>query len=110
MSNLKVTIRAATQKDCTIIADFNCRLADESEGKRLDPETVQAGVQALLNDYPAADTRAHDDTKYAGHVPTGAEQGFCQGKTVGIVFNANRPVKADLEIVLKRSTDQALGI
>ena len=43
-------IRPASAADATQIAEFNCRLALESEGKRLDPETVQAGVEALLAD------------------------------------------------------------
>ena len=31
-----------------MIAEFNCRLAEESENRHLDPETVVAGVSALL--------------------------------------------------------------
>ena len=42
------TIRPAKSTDTPIIAEFNCRLAEESEAKRLDPETVVAGVSALF--------------------------------------------------------------
>ena len=50
MSELQITIRAATVADSEIIADFNCRLASESEGKQLDLHTVRRGVNALLSD------------------------------------------------------------
>jgi len=46
----EMTIRKATLDDAATIADFNCRLAAESENKQLDPETVQSGVKALLGD------------------------------------------------------------
>jgi len=49
---LTVSIRPATQADAGRIADFNRRLAEESEGKRLDRQTVLAGGKALL-DRPA---------------------------------------------------------
>ena len=45
-----IRIRAATPADAAIIADFNVRLAAESEDTTLDPDTVRAGVQALLDD------------------------------------------------------------
>jgi len=44
-----ITIRIATPDDFEIIADFNCRLAWESEHLRLDPPTVRKGVHALLS-------------------------------------------------------------
>ena len=44
------TIRPAVPEDWPVIADFNCRLAGESEGKQLDPALVGDGVQALLAD------------------------------------------------------------
>lgn len=50
MSETEVTIRDATFDDADTIADFNCRLASETEDKLLDPETVRAGVKALLSD------------------------------------------------------------
>jgi len=46
----KPTIRPATLADAEIVARFNERLAGESEGKTLDPDTVLAGVRAGLTD------------------------------------------------------------
>jgi GNAT superfamily N-acetyltransferase len=46
----QITVRAATPDDWRIVVDFNARLAEESESKRLDPETVSLGVQAALAD------------------------------------------------------------
>ena len=43
-------IRPAAPADVEQIADFNCRLALESEHRELDPDTVRAGVAALLAD------------------------------------------------------------
>lgn len=43
-------IRPAVLEDWETIAHFNMRLADETEGKTLDPATIQAGVRALLAD------------------------------------------------------------
>ena len=36
--------------DGPVIADFNSRMAEETEGRALDPELVGPGVMALLND------------------------------------------------------------
>ena len=47
---MNVTVRQAQANDALIIADFNVRLAAESEAMALDLPTVQAGVQALLRD------------------------------------------------------------
>jgi GNAT superfamily N-acetyltransferase len=44
------TVRQARASDAATIADFNCRLALESEGKTLQPEVVSAGVAAALAD------------------------------------------------------------
>ncbi len=41
-------IRPAVLHDADVIADFNCRLAFESEGRTLDPATISAGVRAVL--------------------------------------------------------------
>lgn len=46
----ELSIRAATADDAETIVAFNCRLAEESENKRLDLQTVRAGVDALLAD------------------------------------------------------------
>ncbi|HSG66390.1 MAG TPA: GNAT family N-acetyltransferase [Gammaproteobacteria bacterium] len=43
-------IRTARPADTTVIADFNRRLAEETESKVLDPATVLAGVTALIDD------------------------------------------------------------
>jgi len=45
-----LTIRKAGLRDAETIAAFNCRMADETEGKRLDPPTVLTGVKAVLKD------------------------------------------------------------
>lgn len=47
---IDLTIRPATFDDVAVIVEFNRRLAWESEGKRLDPETLQRGVRGLLGD------------------------------------------------------------
>jgi GNAT superfamily N-acetyltransferase len=44
------TIRAACLDDCEMIAEFNIRLAEETEGKRLVPATIAQGVRTLLMD------------------------------------------------------------
>ncbi|MFL5245538.1 MAG: GNAT family N-acetyltransferase [Gemmataceae bacterium] len=44
------TIRRAESSDIDQIIDFNCRLAQETEGKTLEPAVVRAGVQAALSD------------------------------------------------------------
>lgn len=45
-----MTIRTAEPRDAAVIADFNIALALETEGLRLDPTCVNAGVTALLAD------------------------------------------------------------
>lgn len=44
------TVRPARPGDAAPIAAANVRLADESEGKVLDPAVVEAGVAAILAD------------------------------------------------------------
>ena len=46
----RLAVRLATPADAGVIADFNLRLARESEGLELDPPTVAKGVAALLGD------------------------------------------------------------
>jgi GNAT superfamily N-acetyltransferase len=46
----KMNIRQATMADAAVIADFNVRLALESEQLSLEPACVSAGVAALLAD------------------------------------------------------------
>jgi GNAT superfamily N-acetyltransferase len=45
-----IIIRKAAQKDVQAIADFNSKLAFETEGKTLDEETVMKGVSAVIHD------------------------------------------------------------
>ena len=40
-----LNVRRATSEDCEILAEFNCRLAMETEGRPLDRPTVLAGVR-----------------------------------------------------------------
>ena len=47
---IDIKIRQATPEDLAIIAEFNLRLAMETEALKLDPDCVQAGVAALLKD------------------------------------------------------------
>lgn len=46
----QITIRQARLDDWQTIADFNCRLASETEGKILDRQQLEPGVRALLAD------------------------------------------------------------
>ena len=43
-------IRKARLADCAIIADFNVRMAWETEKLRLDQQTIHCGVRAALQD------------------------------------------------------------
>ena len=43
-------VREAELSDAPIVAEFNVRLAEETEQLRLDPACVRAGVAALLTD------------------------------------------------------------
>lgn len=45
-----VTIRAATEGDTDILTQFNHSMAEETEEKTLDPDTVRKGVQSVLDD------------------------------------------------------------
>ena len=42
-------VRPALFSDWQVIANFNTRLAAETEGKRLDPNTIEQGVRTLLS-------------------------------------------------------------
>lgn len=46
----EITIRAGKPDDWPTIADFNCRLAMETENKSLDRAVVEPGVRAVLAD------------------------------------------------------------
>ncbi len=59
-----VQIRLASQEDQQIIADFQLKMAMETENFQLDPETVSTGVNAVLRDpakgkYFVADDDGH---------------------------------------------------
>jgi GNAT superfamily N-acetyltransferase len=44
------TVRRGEPADAPVIIDFNARLAEESEGKTLDPARITPGVRAVLAD------------------------------------------------------------
>ena len=46
--NTSIHIRDALPSDAAVIVDFNCRLAWESEGKRLDGAVIGRGVRLAL--------------------------------------------------------------
>jgi ribosomal protein S18 acetylase RimI-like enzyme len=45
-----LTIRRATSADAAVVVEFNRRMAEETEGKTLDPNVLAAGVAAGLAD------------------------------------------------------------
>jgi GNAT superfamily N-acetyltransferase len=47
---MALTIRRATPADVAVVVEFNRRLAEETEGKTLDPAVLAAGVAAGLAD------------------------------------------------------------
>jgi GNAT superfamily N-acetyltransferase len=47
---MSLTIRRALPTDAPTVVDFNARLAEESEGKRLDRALLEPGVAAALAD------------------------------------------------------------
>jgi GNAT superfamily N-acetyltransferase len=47
---MPITIRRGTPADIPVIVDFNCRLAQESEGKTLEVPELTAGVKAAMED------------------------------------------------------------
>jgi ribosomal protein S18 acetylase RimI-like enzyme len=47
---MTIDIRLAVHDDWPTIAEFNCLLAVESEGKKLDRQHVDPGVRAILSD------------------------------------------------------------
>ena len=50
METNEITVRDARLKDAEIIALFNEAMALETEGLRLDPGVIRAGVEAVLRD------------------------------------------------------------
>jgi GNAT superfamily N-acetyltransferase len=47
---MRWTLRRAVPSDAAVIAEYNRRLAQETEGRSLDPATLAAGVTAALSD------------------------------------------------------------
>lgn len=47
---IQFEVRTARMEDWEVIADFNSRLAAETEGKALPPDVIAAGVRTLLAD------------------------------------------------------------
>jgi ribosomal protein S18 acetylase RimI-like enzyme len=47
---MSITVRRATAADVPVIVEFNCRLAEESENKTLDPDVLTPGVRATFAD------------------------------------------------------------
>jgi ribosomal protein S18 acetylase RimI-like enzyme len=47
---VSISVRQAVAADVPVIVDFNCRLAQESENKPLDPEVLTRGVRATFGD------------------------------------------------------------
>jgi GNAT superfamily N-acetyltransferase len=47
---MPLTVRQATPDDLAVVVDFNCRLAEETEGKTLNRDIIIPGVMAALQD------------------------------------------------------------
>jgi RimJ/RimL family protein N-acetyltransferase len=45
-----ITVRRATPADLEVLAEFNMGIALETEGRRLDPSVLRAGVARVLED------------------------------------------------------------
>ena len=45
---MEITVRGAVAGDVRVLVDFNLRMAEETEGKSLDGETLAAGVEAVV--------------------------------------------------------------
>jgi ribosomal protein S18 acetylase RimI-like enzyme len=70
---IKTKIREAKLTDTAIVADFNARMALETEQRRLDIERVRKGVHALLGDpakgaYLIAETEANGAISVVGQL------------------------------------------
>jgi GNAT superfamily N-acetyltransferase len=72
-ARIKTIIREAKLTDTAIIADFNARMALETEQRNLDIERVRQGVHALLSDpakgaYFISEIEADGSTTIAGQL------------------------------------------
>ena len=64
---MDIQIRRATPGDATAIADFNIRMAMETEGKALDPDTILQGAGSMIaNPDMGFYLVAEDDGKLVG--------------------------------------------
>ena len=73
-----ISIRAARPSDAPVIADFNRRLALESEGREIDPATLDEGVRKLLADPARGQYWIAEDAEPAGGAAGGpAPAGQC---------------------------------
>ena len=71
-----IAVREARGDDTERLVDFNLRMAAETEGRELDPETLRAGVEAVL----LADL--------AGDIPTGRYLvAVIDGRVVGALMH-----------------------
>jgi GNAT superfamily N-acetyltransferase len=73
IDRIKTKIREAKLTDTNVIADFNARMALETEQRRLDIARVRQGVQALLSDpakgaYFIAETEADGASTVVGQL------------------------------------------
>src|SRR5438552_17278470 len=66
---MSLTVRRATSEDSDMVMDFNRRLAEESEGKKLDGALLKAGVaQALTDPHKALYFLAEDAERVIGQI------------------------------------------
>jgi ribosomal protein S18 acetylase RimI-like enzyme len=66
---MPLAIRRATSQDGDVVVEFNRRLAEESEGKKLDPALLKAGVaQALADSNKALYFLAEDGGAVVGQI------------------------------------------
>jgi GNAT superfamily N-acetyltransferase len=49
-ATMPIAVRQATQADAAVVVEFNRRIAEETEGKMLDPRELEPGVAAVLAD------------------------------------------------------------
>jgi len=68
--NRPFRIREAVLGDVTILAEYNLRLAWETEHRRLDPAVVRRGVEALIRDRTKGEYFVADTDGVASVAPT----------------------------------------
>jgi GNAT superfamily N-acetyltransferase len=50
VSDVSLSVRAASPRDVSVLVEFNRALARETEGRELDPELLRRGVSAVFED------------------------------------------------------------